>query len=93
MESVEDGQALVNHVDKALQQIAVATESTAKLVKDISVASVDQTTRTNEAVALFESISHITEQTAAGAQETAASSQSLSEMAQQLQAMLDEFRQ
>lgn len=93
IESVEDGQALVNQVNKALQQIAAATESTAKLVKDISTASVEQTTRTNEAVALFESISHITEQTAAGAEETAASSQSLSEMAQQLQAMLDEFRQ
>ena len=91
--SVEEGQALVVQVNRALQDIAAATESTAKLVKDISTASVEQTNRTTDAVALFESISHITEQTAAGAQQTAASSQSLSEMAHQLQTMLEEFRQ
>ena len=91
--SVEEGQALVAQVNRALQDIAAATESTAKIVKDISTASVEQTTHTSDAVRLFESISHVTEQTAAGAQQTAAASQSLSEMAQQLQTMLEQFRQ
>jgi methyl-accepting chemotaxis protein len=62
-------------------------------VAAIAKASVDQASRTKEAVELFESISNVTQQTAAGAQETAAAAQSLADMAHELQRLLDEFRQ
>ncbi|HHY09245.1 MAG TPA: methyl-accepting chemotaxis protein [Firmicutes bacterium] len=90
--SVEDGHRLVAGMQKALGQIAQGAQSTAELVQAISQASVEQTSRTKEAVALFAAISEITEQTAAGTEETAASAQNLAGMAVHLQEILQTFR-
>lgn len=89
--SVEDGEKQVLDVAQALQEIAEATEASTALVAAIAKDSVDQTARTKEAVALFESISKITEQTAAGTEETAAAAQNLAELAQQLQDIIANF--
>ncbi len=91
--SVEEGQTLVEQANTALGEIYRAVQSTTELVAAIAKASVDQASRTKEAVELFESISNVTQQTAAGAQETAAAAQSLADMAHELQRLLDEFRQ
>lgn len=90
--SVEDGQRQVLEVQKALQAITQATLDTEVLVQEIAKESIDQTGRTEEAVALFESIGEITEQTAAGTEETAASAQNLAELAQQLQDIIVNFQ-
>lgn len=93
IQSVEDGQKQVLEVQKALASITEATKATETLVQAIAQESISQTNRTKEAVALFESISQITEQTAAGTQETAASAQNLAAMALELQNILKNFRQ
>lgn len=90
--SVGDGQKQVFEVQNALQAIARATHDTEILIQEIARESIDQTERTKEAVALFESIGEVTEQTAAGSQETAASAQNLAELAQQLQDMITSFQ-
>ena len=90
--SVGDGQKQVFEVQNALQAIARATHDTEILIQEIAKESIDQTERTKEAVALFESIGEVTEQTAAGSQETAASAQNLAELAQQLQDMITSFQ-
>ena len=89
--SVEDGERQVLDVAHALQEIAKATEASTALVASIAQDSVAQTTRTKEAVALFESISKVTEQTAAGTEETAAAAQNLAELAQELQETISSF--
>ena len=90
--SVEEGQKQVLEVQKALQAITKATRDTEILVQEIATESVAQTGRTKEAVAMFESIGHVTEQTAAGAEETAAAAQNLAELAQQLQEIITSFQ-
>ncbi len=90
--SVGDGQKQVFEVQNALQAIARATHDTEILIQEIAKESIDQTERTKEAVALFESIGEVTEQTAAGSQETAASAQNLAELAQQLQDIITSFQ-
>ena len=89
--SVEDGERQVLDVAQALQEIAEATEASTALVASIAQESIDQTARTREAVALFESISQITEQTAAGTEQTAAAAQNLAELAQQLHDIISSF--
>ncbi|HKM42421.1 MAG TPA: methyl-accepting chemotaxis protein [Limnochordia bacterium] len=91
--SVEDGQKQVYEVQKALEVILQATKNTEILIQEIARESVDQTGRTKEAVALFQSIGLVTEQTAAGTEETAASAQNLAELAQQLQSIITSFQQ
>ncbi|NLL43394.1 MAG: methyl-accepting chemotaxis protein [Firmicutes bacterium] len=90
--SVEDGQGQINAVQEALEKILQATRDTETLMQEIARASREQTGRTDQAVVLFESISQITEQTAAGAEETAASAQNLAELAQQLQDIITGFQ-
>ena len=90
--SVEDGQKQVHAVQEALQKILQATRDTETLMQEIARESIEQTGRTNQAVALFQSIGQITEQTAAGAEETAASAQNLAELAQQLQGLVSDFQ-
>ena len=90
--SVEEGQKQVFEVEKALEEIARATNDTEALIQQIARESIEQTGRTREAVALFESIGLVTEQTAAGAEETAASAQNLAELAQQLQDLIVSFQ-
>lgn len=93
IQSVEDGRRQVLEMQKALHSITEAAEATEALVEAIAEESIRQTGRTREAVALFENISQITEQTAAGTEETAASAQNLAAMALELQNMLKRFRQ
>jgi len=92
IESVEEGQKQVYEVQNALQEILRATKDTEILIQDIAKESIDQTQRTKQAVALFESIGEVTEQTAAGTEETAASAQNLAELAQQLQDIITSFQ-
>ncbi len=92
IESVEDGQKQVFDVQNALQEILKVTTDTEILIQGIAQESVDQTGRTKEAVALFESIGNVTEQTAAGTEETAASAQNLAELAQELQGIISSFQ-
>lgn len=92
IESVEDGQKQVFDVQSALQEILKATKDTEILIQEIAQESVDQTERTREAVALFESIGDVTEQMAAGTEETAASAQNLAELAQELQGIITSFQ-
>jgi methyl-accepting chemotaxis protein len=91
--SVEDGQKQVLEVQSALQEITKATKDTEILIQEIARESIEQTGRTKEAVALFEAIGEVTEQTAAGAEQTAASAQNLAELAQQLQDIITGFQQ
>ncbi|HBN94993.1 MAG TPA: hypothetical protein DDZ66_01725 [Firmicutes bacterium] len=90
--SVEDGQKQVLEVQSALQEITRAAQDTEILIQEIARESIDQTGRTKEAVALFEAIGEVTEQTAAGAEQTAASAQNLAELAQQLQDIIASFQ-
>lgn len=90
--SVEEGQKQVHEVQRALLEILQATKDTEVLIQEIARESVDQTGRTKEAVALFQSIGLVTEQTAAGTEETAASAQNLAELAQQLRDILSAFQ-
>ncbi|MCK9526468.1 MAG: methyl-accepting chemotaxis protein [Limnochordia bacterium] len=90
--SVEEGQKQVLEVQRALLEILQATKDTEVLIQEIARESVDQTGRTKEAVALFQSIGLVTEQTAAGTEETAASAQNLAELAQQLRDILSAFQ-
>lgn len=92
LESVDQGHELVHKLNTALGEIYNAVESTSQLVDTIAKASVEQADRTQAAVDLFDSIRHVTEQTAAGAEETAAASQSLADMASTLQTILEEYR-
>jgi methyl-accepting chemotaxis protein len=89
---VEDGQKQVLEVQSALQEITRAAQDTEILIQEIARESIDQTGRTKEAVALFEAIGEVTEQTAAGAEQTAASAQNLAELAQQLQDIIASFQ-
>ncbi|NMB02811.1 MAG: methyl-accepting chemotaxis protein [Firmicutes bacterium] len=89
--SVETGQREVFEVRQALQEITKATKDTEVLVQEIAQESIAQTNRTKEAVALFESIGEITEQTAAGTEETAAAAQHLAELASELQSIIASF--
>lgn len=90
--SVETGRKEVIEVQEALQEITQATKDTEILVQDIASESIAQTNRTKEAVALFQSIGEITEQTAAGTQQTAAAAQSLAELANELQQIIANFQ-
>lgn len=92
IESVEEGQQQVFDVQSSLQEILKATKDTEILIQEIAQESVDQTGRTKEAVALFESIGNVTEQMAAGTEETAASAQNLAELAQELQGIIASFQ-
>lgn len=89
--SVNHGQELVGRVNASLAEIHHAVQSTAEIVDAIARASVEQTERTSAAVELFESISDITQQTAASAEETAAASQSLADMAGDLEQIISEY--
>lgn len=90
--SVDDGQKEVLEVRHALQEITRATRDTEVLVQEIASECLTQTARTKEAVALFESIGTITEQTAAGTEETAAAAQNLADLAQQLHDLVADFQ-
>lgn len=89
--SVNQGRELVGRVNTSLAEIHEAVQATAELVDAIARASVEQTKRTGAAVELFESISEITQQTAASAEETAAASQSLADMAGDLEHIISEY--
>ncbi|HPT84151.1 MAG TPA: methyl-accepting chemotaxis protein [Limnochordia bacterium] len=92
LDSVAKGQKEVHDVRAALQEITKATKETEALVQEIADEASAQTSRTREAVALFQSIGDITEQTAAGTEETAAAAQNLAELAQQLQEIISSFQ-
>ena len=90
--SVDDGQKQVHNVQQALDAILQATKDTEILIQEIAQESIAQTSRTKEAVDLFQSIGLVTEQTAAGTEQTAASAQNLAELAQQLQEIIASFQ-
>lgn len=92
LESVEKGQREVHDVREALQEITKAANDTQVLVQEIAKECLAQTEQTKEAVALFQAIGDVTEQTAAGTEETAASAQNLAELAQQLQSIIADFQ-
>ena len=91
--SLEAGrQREVHDVREALQEITKAANDTQVLVQEIAKECLAQTEQTKEAVALFQAIGDVTEQTAAGTEETAASAQNLAELAQQLQSIIADFQ-
>lgn len=93
LETVEKGQHEVHEVREVLQHITQAAQDTEHLVQEIANECLAQTARTQAAVALFQAIGDVTEQTAAGTEQTAASAQNLSELALQLQGIIAHFQE
>jgi methyl-accepting chemotaxis protein len=89
---VQDGAALVNESGKNLEEIVTAIKKVAKIVTEISAASVEQTRGLEQVNQAINSMEQTTQQNSAMAEEANAVANSMTEQARNLTALVEQFR-
>ncbi|PHS04017.1 MAG: chemotaxis protein [Blastopirellula sp.] len=88
---VEDGATLSEQTGAALDKIIQGVEATANKISEIATATMEQAQNANEVANAIQSVSQITEQSAAASEEMASSSEELGSQATNLRDMVSDF--
>jgi len=87
-----DGVAISEKAGEVLSNIVPEIEKTAHLVKEISAASMEQSSGSDQVNTAIQQLSQVTQQNAAASEELATSAEELSSQAEQLQDLVSFFR-
>ncbi|MCW3488715.1 methyl-accepting chemotaxis protein [Dethiobacter alkaliphilus] len=90
--AVEQGSVVAGRAGEALESIIRGSTEVAAMVEDISRASQTQLDNNKQVVTSIDTVSAITQETAAGAQETAAAAQELAGMAEKMQRLTEQYK-
>lgn len=88
----KDGVSISENAGKLLAEIVPEIERTAQLVQEISAASIEQTSGTNQINNAIQQLNQVTQQSAAIAEEMATSAEELSSQAEQLKEIVSYFK-
>ena len=89
---VEDGATLSEQTGAALEKIIQGVESTASKISEIAEATTEQSANACEVANAIQSVSAVTEQSAAGSEEMASSSEELGAQASTLSELVSRFK-
>lgn len=89
---VAQGGLLAEQGRQAIQDISTVVKQSADLIEEISAASEEQARVTSGLVAAMQTVSSITQQTSAGAQETARSMHAMVDLAENLNMAISQFK-
>ncbi|MDW7651003.1 MAG: methyl-accepting chemotaxis protein [Bacillota bacterium] len=92
VKAVEHGSVVAGRAGEALQAIIRGSTEVAAMVEEIAKASGMQLENNQKVVTAVESVSAMTQETAAGAQETAAAAQELAAMADKMQRLTTRYK-
>jgi methyl-accepting chemotaxis protein len=92
MQQVQDGAQLAEHAREALQNISSVVKQSADLVEEISVAAEEQVKMTRNVANAMQTISSITLQASAGAQQTTRTTQGMVELSEHLNLAISQFK-
>ena len=93
VEKTAKGTQVANRTAEVLDGIVGGITKASDLIKEISVASTEQTQGIAEVTGGLDQIDRVTQQNTAAAEESAAAAETLSSQAMQLQQMLSQFKQ
>jgi PAS domain S-box-containing protein len=92
MKEVKGGTTLAEQASRALQDISSVVRRSAELIMEISAASEEQARVTSNVAGAMQTISSITLETSAGAQQTAQTIQGMVELCERLNEAISQFR-
>ena len=90
--SVQEGADIANQTAESLDRIVVSSEESAKLVQEISRASLDQAQSIAQVTQGIDQISSVVQTNSATSEESAAASEELSGQAQSLMSLVKQFK-
>jgi twitching motility protein PilJ len=92
MKEVKGGNMLAEQASRALQDISDVVRRSAELIEEISAASEEQARVTSNVASAMQTISSITLETSAGAQQTAQTIQGMVELCERLNEAISQFK-